>query len=84
MVKLYVFNVFVHLQKFRNKVSIGVFGRQSTNEVTVYKVITSAEMVKRQTLLMCHSKRSDSVRKRSDGRFKMRGEEKKEVFPQKE
>lgn len=83
MVKLYVFHVFVYLHKFWNKINIGVDGRESTNEMTVYKIITSAGMLKRQSSLMCHSKRTDGMKKWLDGKFNMRGGEKKEVFPQK-
>lgn len=46
----------------------------STNELTFYKIISSGEMLKRQSLLMCQSKRTDGVKKSSDGRFKMRRE----------
>lgn len=52
MVKFYVFHVFVYLRKFWNKTNIGVDGRESTNEMTVKKIITSAGMLKRQSSLV--------------------------------
>lgn len=47
--------------------------------MSVYKIITSAEMLRKQNLFMCHSKRTDGV-KWSGRKFEMR-EEKKASFP---
>lgn len=70
----FFFHVFVYLCRFWNKMHIGADGWESTNEVTFYKIISSGEMLKRQSLLMCQSKRNDGMKKWSDGRLKMRRE----------